>query len=220
MSQNAVRISAGDVPANAARNALAMPCLSSFIPLAISETITQGQYCDPHPHTREILDLPELGVDVPEIDAVGVSDRYSSSSFFGFLRKLNLLFFFFSEAAGESASVPVLVLERIGVLPFGLVGLAGCGVCASATPKTCNASCHNSCNFSSCTGVRFPGRPGGAETAISSIGGCEEAGIGDSVGVGWLNARENPTANPMDAPIATVIATAAVKLMLFWYIMR
>lgn len=71
-----------------------------------------------------MLNLPELGVDMSEMVPLGVSDRYSSSSFIGFLKKLNLLFFFFSEAACKSTSVvvAVLVLERIGVLPFGLVG--------------------------------------------------------------------------------------------------
>lgn len=149
---------------------------------------------------------------------MGVSDADSSVSLDFFFKKLSLLFFFLSEeAAGVSEAALVLVLERVGGgLPFGLAA-CDCGGGPSATPKTCNASCHSSRSFASWSGVRFPGRPGGIGVVISEIKASGEAGsrLG-SVEVGSLIARENPAAKPMDAPMATAIVTVVVQLMLFW----
>jgi hypothetical protein len=152
---------------------------------------------------------------VPDIDPVGVSAGDSSVSLDFFFKKLSLLFFFFSEeAAGDSEPVAVLVLERVGgVLPFGL---CDCEVGLSATPKTCNASCHSSRNLASWMGVRFPGRPGGIAVFISEVTASIGTGGGDSVDIERLNARENPAAKPTDAPIATATATVVVQLMPLW----
>lgn len=143
-----------------------------------------------------------------------MSDADSSVSRLFFFKKLNRLFFLL---ATEGEPSLVLVLERVdagGVLPFGL---AACGNGPSATPKTCNASCHNSRSFSSWSGVRFPGLPGGIEVVIGEVGTSRGLGRGSEVDVvDSLKARENPAAKPMDAPIATAIAMAVVQLMLLW----
>ena len=145
-------------------------------------------------------DSPELAV-----EGVLLAASVSSGSPFFFLRKLSRLFFLLSPPL-----VSELVLDKAGDFPSGVNEDNG-----SATPKTCNAKCHNCRSFISSSGVRLPGLPGGIVTAMSSAMLSDFGDGAAPVGAAVRYARVNPATKPTAAPTAMKTAIE-VQLNALW----